>query len=112
MRTTIDCDVLIFGAGLAGLSLAIGLRQRGARTIVARHARQGHNRWESLPPDIVGVLFSLGVLEQFLRLPDDKRREFPGICSVWGAAEILDTDYLLHPIGKGWHVDRHSFNSL
>lgn len=61
---------------------------------------------ESLPPDAHQVLRDLEIWDQFVQGP---HLECYGNQSVWGSAEMHYTDFIQHPIGKGWHVDREAF---
>src|SRR5262252_10128685 len=56
-----DVDVVVIGAGLAGLGAATALRQAGRRAVVVEAAdRIGGRAWTSYPPELGGVWFDMG----------------------------------------------------
>jgi len=56
-------DVIIIGAGLAGLGAATALRQRGLRAIVLEaSARVGGRAFTAYPPQFGGVWFDMGAI--------------------------------------------------
>jgi monoamine oxidase len=58
-----DVDVVIIGAGLAGLGAATALRQAGRRAVVVEAAdRIGGRAWTSYPPELGGVWFDMGAV--------------------------------------------------
>src|SRR5687767_1485483 len=102
-------DVLIAGAGLAASAVAIPLARQGWR--VACIESRPQLAWkigETLPPTAKPLLGELGVLH-FLEA-DGHRPSF-GNQSAWGSAELTDTDFLFHPHGCGWQLDRTRFDA-
>jgi flavin-dependent dehydrogenase len=111
MRT----DVLIFGTGPAGASAAIFLLQQGfSVTVIERAPRpvstgRGLPVGESLSPAAGLLLRQLGVWEAFCR---GSHLPWSGNLSYWGSSKPRYTDFIRHPYGAGWHIDRGWFNWL
>ena len=58
-----DVDVVVIGAGLAGLGAATALRQAGRRAVVLEAAdRIGGRAWTAYPPELGGVWFDMGAV--------------------------------------------------
>lgn len=58
-----DCDVVVIGAGLAGLGAATALRRRGRSAVVLEAAgRIGGRAWTAYPPTLGGVWFDMGAI--------------------------------------------------
>ena len=58
-----DFDVVVIGAGLAGLGAAHALREAGRRTIVLEaSARIGGRAWTAYPPQLGGAWFDMGAV--------------------------------------------------
>lgn len=64
---------------------------------------------ESLPPVAITLLRKLGLAASVER--GSHLRSY-GSLSVWGSAQLKETDFLQHPEGHGWHLDRGAFDSL
>ncbi len=63
MGSALDTDVLVIGAGLAGLGAATALRGSGLRCLVAEAAdRIGGRAWTVHPPALGGQWFDLGAI--------------------------------------------------
>ncbi len=105
------CDVAVLGGGPAGLAAAIELRQRSALEVVVVEPRQApaERYGESLPPDILIALDRLGVSAAFR---DDGHRPCPGSVSLWGSDRPGFNDFILNPLGPGWHISRARFESM
>ncbi|WP_020535213.1 NAD(P)/FAD-dependent oxidoreductase [Lewinella cohaerens] len=105
--------ILIIGAGPAGTAAAIFASQQGWEvSLLDRRsdlfvAEQTQPRvGESLPPTIQPLLQNLAIWEDFQKAP-----HLPtyGIQSRWGSDKVVHRDYLVHPLGHGWHLDRQMF---
>lgn len=60
---TEDVDVVIIGAGLAGLGAATALRQQGRTAVILEAAdRIGGRAWTAYPPELGGVWFDMGAI--------------------------------------------------
>ena len=58
-----DVDVVVIGAGLAGLGAATALRQAGWRAVVLEAAdRIGGRAWTAHPPELGGIWFDMGAV--------------------------------------------------
>lgn len=63
MPPATDTDVIVIGAGLAGLGAARALRKRGIRCIVLEAAsRIGGRAWTAYPQELGGVWFEMGAI--------------------------------------------------
>ena len=101
-------DVVVVGAGPAGAAAAVTARRRGASvTVVAAPATRGTRRGESLPPGgerVVTEVFGTGAFCA------ERHRPSYGISSAWGGDRLDQADFVLHPLGHGWHLDRSAFD--
>jgi monoamine oxidase len=58
-----DTDIVVIGAGLAGLGAAAAVRAAGRRCIVLEaSARAGGRAWTAHPPELGGVWFDMGAV--------------------------------------------------
>lgn len=58
-----DPDVIVIGAGLAGLGAATALQRLGRRAVVLEAAgRVGGRAWTAYPPELGGVWFEMGAI--------------------------------------------------
>lgn len=104
--------ILIIGAGPAGLSSAIFLVKKGFEvTLVERNIKRKEDLkvGESLPPDAQKLLRELGLWERF---QSANHLEYYGNKSLWGSSQIAYTDFIHHPTGHGWHIDRGQFEFM
>jgi flavin-dependent dehydrogenase len=100
-------DVAILGSGTASLSAAIFLAQAGLRALIlARVGRPPKRIGESLPPQANPVLRQLGV---WSALATDGHLPCYGNQSAWGSADLKHEDFIRHPHGHGWQLDREQF---
>jgi flavin-dependent dehydrogenase len=104
-------DVLIIGGGPSGLLVAIALRRISQLSVCvlekSTHLRQRVG--EILPPSIVEPLSTLGLWDSFI---DTKPTESAGVSVWWGNNHRYDWDYIRVPYGRGWHIDRKSFEAM
>jgi flavin-dependent dehydrogenase len=107
---TRDYDVVVAGGGPAGAAAALTLVRAGRSVLMLERSRYDRPRiGESLPPSIRSPLMRLGVWEQFLA---DAHQPSPGTISVWGDGEPYENQFVFHPHGRGWHLDRARFDRL
>ena len=107
MRTGKLADVAILGSGTAGVSAAIFLAQAGVRTLILARVRRPLKRiGESLPPQANPLLRQLGVWSAFVK---DGHLPCYGNQSAWGSADLKHEDFIRHPHGNGWQLDREQF---
>lgn len=106
---TVRRDVLVAGAGPAGLALAIELSRTTALSIAVVDAvRPRRMRFgETLSPDAGPLLARLGV--DAFSAGDHARCQ--GTIAAWGSDEAHYTDFLFHPSGHGWRLDRERFDA-
>jgi len=104
--------VLIIGGGIAGCSAATMLASVPGIEVVV-FERTNHvgspatpKYGESLPPDARHLLKQLGVWDEFQtsgHLPCHYHK------SYWGTEVPSFRDFMSHPLGHGWHLDRVAF---
>src|SRR4051794_28901408 len=103
-------DVAVVGGGPAGAAAATVLAAGGAGVVVVeRSSYAGFRVGETLPPDVRLPLERLGAWDRFCaagHLPS------PGVLAAWGAATPHANDFILHPHGCGWRVDRNRFDAM
>ena len=98
------CDVLVAGAGPAGLSTAIALARAGWDTVVVAAPRRVTAALaETLPSAARPWLERLAVLRDF---EDGIHRPVGAIRATWGSPLPHETPGMLSPYGAGWRVDR------
>ena len=105
--------VVVLGAGVAGASTAIFLRQRGINTLLVERKPDKQTDLpvigESLPPDAKNVLLRLGVWEKFKA---GAHLQCFGNKSYWFSDKAQYHDFMQHPVGHGWHLDRATFDQM
>jgi flavin-dependent dehydrogenase len=116
-------DVAVLGAGPAGCAAALTLaRERRSVALVDRLPAMPAGRvaaaspppyprqaGETLLPAARAPLAALGLWERFA---GGGHRPSPGVVSAWGGPEPVETDFLFHPHGCGWHLDRPAFDRM
>lgn len=106
--------VAVVGAGPAGAATALALARRGVGDVVlvdATPSRAEEARrpaiGESIPPAATPLMRALGVLDE---VDCGGHLVCPGNRSLWGGPEPGFNDFMLDPIGKGYHLDRDLFD--
>ncbi len=108
MTTSRRFDVAILGGGPAGAAAAVTLAASGASALVVERSDGGGREiGESIPPIARPLIEALG-LDSELETGDHLASY--GNRSAWGSAKHSFTDFLFHPEGRGWHLDRVAFN--
>lgn len=105
-------DVVILGGGPAGSAAALSLRRRAPALSVALVEQSGYERprvGETLPPTAGAILEQLGVWEAFA---GQGHVSAYGTCAAWGSDELFDNEFIYHPAGRGWHLDRRRFDRM
>jgi monoamine oxidase len=87
---TTDFDVVVIGAGLAGLGAATTLRRMGRSVVLLEAAdRAGGRAWTAYPPELGGVWFDMGAIW----LHDAERNPLTPIAEAMGDT-LLRSDAL------------------
>ena len=105
-------DIVIIGGGPAGAAAALTLRQLDPALRVAIVERSRYERpriGETLPPLAQPLLARLGAWPTFARAGFVPAY---GTSAAWGAPTPHDHEFVLHPHGQGWHLDRRAFDRL
>ena len=105
-------DVVIIGGGPAGAAAALSLRRHAPQLSAALVEQSGYDAprvGETLPPTVQTVLEQLGVWETFV---GEGHVAAYGTCSAWGSDELFDNEFIYHPAGRGWHLDRRRFDRM
>jgi flavin-dependent dehydrogenase len=76
--------------------------------LLDRASPSRHWAGESLPPGMTKLMRAVFGEEI---LSEDLHRTAFGTRSVWGSAELVETDFLLNPLGGGWLLDRARFDN-
>ena len=109
---TFRSDVVILGGGPAGTATALSLRQHVpslSLTIIEQSGYDAMRIGETLPPLAQPLLERLGVWDAFL---EEGHMPAYGSCSAWGSDELWEHEFIYHPAGRGWHLDRKRFDAM
>jgi len=100
--------VIVVGGGTAALTAATRLALGGVETVQMFRSGRPANRGESLSPAARFILTDLGLWDRFLadcHIPCFVNK------SAWGDDEVQIYDFLNHPAGHAWHIDRSLFET-
>ena len=100
-------DTIVFGAGPAGLAVAIALRQHGHSVTILSREQALRGTGESLAATARLSLSRLGVWKTFL---EDKHAPCYANSSAWGEAKLQHYSFIQSVNGHGWHIDRRLFD--
>jgi flavin-dependent dehydrogenase len=95
--------VAIVGAGPAGCAAAVELCRLGAEVVLLSDGRDGIG--EQMPPAARPLLQRLGLL------PLDGHLDCVGVRAAWRTETLGHQDFVLHPFGNGWLLDRRAFGA-
>jgi 2-polyprenyl-6-methoxyphenol hydroxylase-like FAD-dependent oxidoreductase len=101
-------DVLVAGGGPAGAAAAAAARAQGLEVELVSAPLRRLQPGESLPPGteaVLNQLFGAGALCWSRHRAAYENR------SAWGAAGLDRSDFMLNPLGHGWHVDRRALDA-
>lgn len=109
MASEHHCDVLIVGAGPAGLSAAITLAGCGHRVVVLADRPRRYPLAETLSATAEPLLRRLGVWDQFVA---QQHAPWMRHVSAWGSSVLQYRDLAFEGAGPGWFIDRERFQHL
>jgi flavin-dependent dehydrogenase len=101
-------DVLVAGGGPAGAAAAAAARAEGLEVELVDAAGGAPRPGESLPPGTDAVLDQIFGPRGF---DSERHRPAYGNRSVWGAEGLDEAEFMLNPLGHGWHIDRMAFDA-
>lgn len=103
-------DVVVAGGGPAGAVAALDLSRRGFSVALIEQGKYDAPRvGETLPPLTRQRLTELDVWERFLA---SGPLQSHGIRTAWESSFPRHQDFIHHPYGCGWHVDRARFDAM
>lgn len=103
-------DVVVAGGGPAGAAAALDLSRRGfSVALLEQSTYEAPRVGETLPPLTRQRLAELGVWERFLACGP---LQSYGIRTAWESSLPRHQDFIHHPHGCGWHVDRARFDAM
>lgn len=103
-----DSEVVVLGAGTAGIAAALTLGRRARRVTVVDYPRTRQPLGEVLPP---GGRFQLEALGLVPIPASDRHRASWTRRSAWGTAKLAVHDLTFHPGGCAWHLEREAFEA-
>lgn len=103
-------DVIILGGGPAGSAAALTLMKMAPEWSVALIESSRYELWrvgETLSPDAGRSFREMGIWDSFLK---SGQLSTQGTSAAWESDVIHENEFLHHPEGKGWHLDRVRFD--
>ena len=96
---TLDCDVVIVGAGVAGLFLACNLRHTGLKVVVVELNKKipDVNRGDQLAPCTVKMLDEFGALKNFEKRGSVKLKKWQALGPEGDTVNFVDFDVMAPP---------------
>lgn len=104
---------MILGGGPAGLAAGLYLTAAGRNVLVMNRPlphgpRTQPKIGECLAPTSLPILQRLGI-DDLVTAPT--HLPSPGNLSSWGHDDLASLDFIHHPYGHGWHLDRAAFEA-
>ena len=107
-------NIYIIGSGPAGSATALSIaklattRQTSFSVVLVCGPKNHHHAiGETIPPAATEYLRKLGVADL---LNEQQHIYCPGSISIWGQEQPGFNDFFYTPVGKGYHLDRDTFN--
>ena len=102
-----QAEVAIVGGGPAGAALATLLGRLGIGVMVLEAAATPKEKFgECLAPNVAALLERLGLAPY---MDADGHLPSYGNRSLWGSDTPVEQDFIFHPFGHGWHLNRRLF---
>ncbi|MGA9638146.1 NAD(P)/FAD-dependent oxidoreductase [Flavobacterium sp.] len=121
LNTTIETEIVIIGAGIAGCIAAISLAQSHRVVLIDKLESPVDRIGECLAPAARRILKKLNLLEEFessisINEWDHENGNLHiknrGTQSYWGSSQVHIVDPLRNPDGFGWHLNRKAFEDF
>ena len=110
MHTT-DFDIVVMGAGPAGVAASIVLKEAGFSVLLVDQVRTNQLKvGESVPGAAIRLLQRLGLNSIDALLDADEYVRSTANASAWGSNEWRFQNAMQNLEGGGWHVLRHRFD--
>lgn len=106
----VSFDIVIIGGGPAGSSVALTLKKRHPDLSLALIEASHYEKWrvgETLSPEAGRAFRTLGIWDSFLA---QSHSPALGTSAAWENEWIHENEFIFHPEGKGWHLDRVKFD--
>ena len=87
----------------------MGLLRHGLTVTIVDAPESGVRVGETLPPPAETLLAELGLGDRFLARGSLASY---GTRAVWGGEDEFENEFILHPNGRGWHLDRRDFDAM
>ena len=103
-------DYCIIGGGTAGATAAIMLKKRAPQSSILMIEASNYDEWrvgETLSPDAGRAFRELGIWDSFNH---QGHLASYGTCAAWEHDYITENEFIYHPEGKGWHLNRVKFD--
>jgi len=103
-------DICILGGGPAGATAALMLKKRSPELSIVLLESSNYEHWrvgETLSPDAGRAFRELGIWDSFL---EKEHLSSYGTCAAWETELVTENEFIYHPEGRGWHLNRVRFD--